>query len=59
MKVAVPALWKQYQISLVKSAKIQKYTNLRAALGHESMWSSLVIKAQSLLNEYNEQKRSA
>jgi hypothetical protein len=58
-KVAVPALWKQYQISLVKSAKVQGYTNIRAALSHESVWSSLVIKAQSLLNEYNEQKRSA
>ena len=59
MKTAVPALWKQYQTSLIKTTKSQGYTSIRAALGHEFIWSSLVIKAQSLLNEYNEQKRSA
>lgn len=59
IKVAVPTLWKQYQVALIKNVKTQEYTNIRTALGHEFMWSSLVIKAQSLLNEYNEQKRSA
>jgi hypothetical protein len=59
MKVAVPALWEHYQVSLIKNVKTQGYTNIRVALGHEFMWASLVSKAQSLLIEYNEQKRTA